>query len=70
VENLKKLLLDLGQDAELTSEYEKNPDDVIARYKLDDEAAKALKSVDLDKLRELSGLEDLRTTHSTVQSYE
>ncbi|MCA1779670.1 MAG: hypothetical protein LC637_09870 [Xanthomonadaceae bacterium] len=70
MENLRKLLLDLGQDAQLASEYEKAPDDVIARYKIDAEAAKALRSINLEKLRELSGLETLRTTHSSVQAYE
>lgn len=70
MDNLKKLLLDLGQDAALERAYENDPDAVIAKYGLDDAAAAALKAGDLDTLRKLSGLDELHLTNSTIKAYQ
>ncbi len=69
MDNLTKLLVDLGGDAELEGRYRSDPDAVIAEYGLSDEAAAALKKGDLDALRKLSGLNELRMTNSTVKAY-
>ena len=69
MDNLTKLLVDLGRDAELEARYRSDRDDVIAEYGLSDEAAEALKKGDLDALRKLSGLDELRLTNSTVKAY-
>lgn len=69
MENLKKLLQDLGQDAELEKAFEKDPDAVIGQYKLSDDAAAALKRGDVDAVRELSGLDDVHMINSTIKAY-
>lgn len=66
---LVRLLKDLGQDAELAEAYAKDPDVVLKQYDLSDDEIKALKSGDLDKIREVSGLDDLHMTNSTVKCY-
>ena len=69
MENLKKLMFDLGQDAELEKRYGSERDAVIAEYKLSDEAAAALKNEDLDAIRKLSGLTDVHLINSTIKAY-
>ena len=64
---LVRLLRDLGQNAELAQAYENDPDAVLEQYDLTDAEIEALKSGDLDKLRELSGLDDMHITKSTVK---
>jgi len=68
--NLKQLLKDLGQDAELQRAFEKDPEAVMARYELSEEARQALRENDADRLRELSGTRNLSLTNSTVSSYD
>ena len=65
---LVRLLKDLGQDAKLAEAYEKDPDAVLKKYDLSDDEIKALKSGDLDKIREVSGLDEVHVTKSTVRS--
>lgn len=65
---LVRLLRDLGQDARLAESYEKDPDAVLKQYDLSDDEIKALKSGDLDKIREVSGLDEMHITKSTVRS--
>lgn len=64
------LLKDLGENADLVAEYEKDPEPVIKRYDLTDKERKALLSGDSEKLREMTGLTQLRMTNSTVKSYD
>jgi len=66
---LVRLLKDLGQDAKLAEAYENDPDAVLTKYDLSDHETKALKTGDLDKLREASGLENVHLTKSTVKSH-
>ena len=65
---LVRLLKDLGQDAKLAEAYEKDPDAVLKQYDLSDAEVEALKSGDLDKIREVSGLDEVHVTKSTVRS--
>lgn len=65
---LVRLLKDLGQDARLAEAYEKDPDAVLKQYDLSDAEVEALKSGDLDKIREVSGLDEVHVTKSTVRS--
>lgn len=69
MDNLTKLLVDLGGDAGLEARYRNDPDAVLAEYELSDEAAAAMKKGDLEALRKLSGLDELRLTNSTVKAY-
>lgn len=64
------LLKDLGRDADLASEYGKDPDAVIKRYDLDDEEREALLSEDLDKIRKITGLDKLELTNSTIRKFD
>lgn len=58
---LKSLLQDLGKDAELASRYEKDPTGVMQDYKLSDEEISAMLARDLEKIRRLSGLDNLKS---------
>lgn len=69
MENLRKLLFDLGADAELARSFEQNPDEVLVEYSIDGAAAKAIKSADLEALRKLSGLDELHLTNTTIKAY-
>jgi len=67
---LIRLLKDLGSDAELAAEYEKNPDEVMEKRGLSEEARRAMKSKDLDAVRRLSGLREVHLSNSSVQSHD
>lgn len=69
MDNLKKLLFELGADAELAKAFEQDPDAVLETYSIDDEAAQAIRSGDLEALRKLSGIEELHLTNSTIKAY-
>jgi hypothetical protein len=70
MEALKQLLKDLGSDAELAAEYEKDPDGVMAKRDIPDEAREAMKRKDLDAVRRLSGLREVHLSNSTIQSHD
>jgi len=65
---LKKLLVDLGQDAELAARYEKDPEQVMGEYGLTGEEMSAMLDRDLDKLKKLSGLDNLKS-NGNVQAH-
>lgn len=66
---LINLLNDLGKDAELAAEFEQDPDGIGRRYGLNDEELRALTSGDVDAVRKLSGLDNLKRTNSTIKPY-
>lgn len=66
---LADLLIDLGKNADLKDEYENSPKDVMARYGLTDEEMQAMLDKDLDKVKKLSGLENLKS-NGNVQAYD
>lgn len=63
---LVDLMKDLGQNAGLASEYENDADAVMKRYGLSDEECSAMKSCDVDKIKQMTGLKDVRTTNNTT----
>lgn len=67
--NIVTLLKQLGEDAQLAERFQTDPDAVAAEFGLNEEETAALKSGDLDTVRELSGLDKLEVTHSTVKAY-
>lgn len=69
--NLLDLMKQLGADAALNDEYEKDPAAVIARYKLSDEERDALLNKDYDAIRKLTGLKDGQySTNTTIKAYD
>jgi len=69
MEELKQLLKDLGSDATLAAEYEKDPDAVMMHRGIDEEARKAMKEKDTDAVRRLAGLRDVHLTNSTITTH-
>lgn len=68
---LVNLLKDLGGDAALSGQYADNPDAVMDKYGLSADERNALKAGDLDQIKSMSGLQDVRmTTNSTIKSYD
>ncbi|MDX1572103.1 MAG: hypothetical protein R3200_16585 [Xanthomonadales bacterium] len=68
---LKKLLIDLGQHAELQREYERDPKAVMGRYELGDEAMEAMLNKDVPTLKRLSGLDELKSNgHVQAPDYD
>lgn len=66
---LKQLLIDLAQDAELQGQYEDTPEKVMHRYKLSDEEIKAMLAKDIETLKRLSGLDELKS-NGNVQAHD
>jgi hypothetical protein len=67
---LKKLLVDLGRDAKLSAEYEQDPDAVMKARGLPDEARKAMKAQDVQAVSKLSGLNDCHLTNKTIKCHD
>lgn len=69
--SLLRLMKQLGADAALSEEYEKDPEAVIARYGLNDEERKALLDRDFDAIKRLTGLKDGQfATNTTIAAYD
>lgn len=66
---LTQLLTDLGKDANLHDAYVSDPSKVMRRYGLSDEEVKAMLDKDVDKLKRLSGLDNLKS-NGTVEAYD
>lgn len=66
---LKQLLIDLGKDADLAEDYEKDPEAVMKRYGLEPDEIKAMLDKDLEALARLSGLTKLKA-NGNVQAYD
>lgn len=58
---LVKLLKNIGSDPELADRYKKDPESTMKAAGLSAEEIRAMLDKDLDKLKELSGLENLRS---------
>ena len=68
---LTQLLIDLGTDAQLQQQYEADPEGVMKNYNLNQEEIQAMLDKDLDKLRQLSGLENLQSNgHIQAHDYD
>jgi len=70
MDELKKLLMDLGRDAKLADEYEHDPDAVMKARGLPEEARKAMKAKDVDSVRKLSGLGECHLANSTIKCHD
>ena len=69
--NLLKLMKQLGADAALNDEYEKDPAAVIGRYNLTDDERDALLNKDYAAIKRLTGLTDGQySTNSTIKAYD
>lgn len=66
---LVRLLNDLGRDASLAEAYAIDPDPILANYGLSDAEIEAMKSGELDRIRKISGLDEVHMTNSTIKSY-
>jgi len=66
---LRQLLIDLGKDADLQQRYEADPEGVMKEYKLSSEEVKAMLAKDVEKLKELSGLDSLKS-NGNVQAHD
>lgn len=66
---LKQLLIDLGKDADLKDEYVNDPKAVMERYGCDAEEVKAMLGKDVESLKRLSGLDNLKANHG-VHAYD
>ena len=67
---LVELLQRLGADAKLASAYEENPDAVMQEAGLSDEEREVLKSGDIEKIREATGLKELERTNIIIRAYD
>lgn len=68
---LKQLLIDLAEDAELQDQYESAPEKTMQRYKLSDEEIKAMLAKDLETIKRLSGLDELKSNgHIQAHDYK
>lgn len=66
---LADLLIDLGRNADLQDEYGKDPKAVMSRYGLTEEEMKAMLDKDLEKVKKLSGLENLKS-NGNIRAYD
>jgi hypothetical protein len=66
---LVRLLNDLGRDARLAEAYAENPESVMSGYDLGEAEVEAMKSGDVERVRKISGLDEVHLTNSTIKSY-
>lgn len=66
---LRQLLIDLGKNADLQQRYEADPEGVMNEYKLSPEEVQAMLAKDVEKLMELSGLDNLHS-NGNVQAHD
>lgn len=66
---LVDLLNDLGAHGDVYDEYLEDPEGVMRRYELSSEEIKAMLSKDVEKLKKLSGLNNLKS-NSSVHSHD
>ena len=68
---LLDLMKQLGSDAEVAAEYQKDPEAVIARANLSAEERAALIDRDYEAIKRLTGLEDGQfATNHTIRAYD
>lgn len=66
---LRQLLIDLGKDGDLMDQYDRDPNTVMDRYECSAEEKKAMIDKDVDTLKQLSGLSNLKS-NSGVHAYD
>ncbi|GAB4173790.1 MAG: hypothetical protein Kow0020_09150 [Wenzhouxiangellaceae bacterium] len=65
---LKELLEELGKHGDLFDAYVKDPHSVLEKYQCTDEEKKAMLAKDVEKLKKLTGMENL-VSNDTVKAY-
>ena len=66
---LADLLRDMAQDADLEAAWKKDKEAVMARYKLTDEEMQALRDGDVEALKRLSGIANIKA-NSSVKAHD
>jgi hypothetical protein len=66
---LRELLVNLGKDAALHDAYVADPNAVMAEYELSAEEMAAMLAKDLDAVKQLSGMDNLKT-NSSIKAYD
>jgi hypothetical protein len=66
---LRELLVDLGRNAKLHDAYVTDPKAVMRDYALTTEEVAAMLAKDLDAVKRLSGMDNLKT-NSTIRAYD
>lgn len=66
---LRELLVDLGKDATIHDAYVADPKSVMAEYGLTGEEVDAMLAKDVDAIRRLSGIDELKS-NGIVVGYE
>lgn len=66
---LRELLVDLGRDTDLHDAYVADPEAVMSGYDMTAEEVAAMLAKDLDAVKRLSGMDNLRT-NSTIRAYD
>lgn len=66
---LPELLNELGRKADVYEQYQKDPTEVMKRYGLSAEEIKAMLAKDLEAVKRLSGMDNLKTNH-TIRAYD
>lgn len=67
---LVDFLQNMGRDAALRDEFEKDPDGVMSRFELSDEEKEAVRNGDVDAVKQLSGLANVQMTNTIITSYD
>ena len=67
---LVELLKQLGSDVELAKAYQENPEAVMKEAGLSEEEMEALKSGDIERLKEVTGLKELKRINSIIRAYD
>lgn len=66
---LARLLNDMAQDASLEEAWRQDADAVMDRYELSPEERRALKDRDVEAIKRLSGIENVKI-NSTIKAYD
>ena len=68
---LPDLMRNLGRDAALAAEYQKDPDGVMQRAGLADEERRAMAELDFAAIKKLTGLTDGQfATNHVIKAYD
>jgi hypothetical protein len=67
---LTELLRQLGADAELAKAYEKNPAKVMEEAGLSKEEITILKKGDLSKLKDATGIANVKLINTIIKAYD
>lgn len=67
--NLRELLIELGKSPQLQDEYETDPEGLMRRYRLAPDEIQAMLDKDVERLKKLSGLDNLKS-NGNIHPYD